>query len=181
MFPRHLTTRDNQPLLIREAVGDDAADLLPFLEVIAGDTTFITFQPGEFSLTEEQEREFLEHSRQADNQLYLVAVVDNAIVGCITFSGGKYKRSRHTGLFGLSVLKSHWHLGIGSALLDSLIDWAKSGDVIHKIDLFVRTDNTRAIALYERKGFVREGTKRLDLIVDGVPHDSYLMGLIIDR
>jgi hypothetical protein len=28
-------------------------------------------------------------------------------------------------------------------------------------------------------GFVREGTKRMDLIVDGHAHDSHLMGLVL--
>lgn len=181
MFPRKLTTKDDRPLLIRKALGDDAAEILPFLDIIATDTTYITFRPGEFSLNEEQEHAFLETALSTANQLYLLAIVDGAIVGCLTFSGGKYQRSRHTGFFGISVLKKFWDLGIGSALLAGLIDWAKASDIIRKIDLYVRTDNQRAIALYKRKGFVQEGTRIMDVIVDGTPHDSHLMGLVIGR
>jgi RimJ/RimL family protein N-acetyltransferase len=179
VFPRTLTTRDQRPLVIREAVGDDAPALLEFLEIIAADTTYISFEPGEFSMTEEQEREFLDDARRAVNHLYLVAVVGGTIAGCLTFGGGKYRRTRHTGFFGVSVRREFWSQGIGTTLLDGLLDWARDGGIVRKIDLYVRTDNHRAIALYERKGFVREGTKRMDLIVDGHAHESHLMGLVL--
>ena len=165
MFPRTCSTRDQRPITIREAVGDDAPALLAFLEVVASDTDFVSFQPGEFSMTEEQEREFLEQSRTTRNRL--------------SFDGGKYNRNQHTGFFGVSVRREFWSLGIGSALLDGLVDWARAGSVVRKIDLFVRTDNRRAIDLYERKGFLHEGTRRMDLIVDGRAYDSHLMGLVL--
>ncbi len=179
MFPRTLTTKDQRPLLLREAVADDAPALLEFLEVIAADTTYITFEPGEFSLTEEQEREFLEECRSTANHLCLVAFVGDTLAGCLSFSAGKYRRNQHNGFFGVSVRRELWSHGAGSALLDGLIDWARASNVVRKIDLYVRTDNHRAIALYERKGFVHEGTKRMDLIVDGHAHDSHLMGLVL--
>jgi RimJ/RimL family protein N-acetyltransferase len=49
--------------------------------------------------------------------------------------------------------------------------------VITKIDLRVRTDNQRAIELYQRKGFTIEGTIRKAIWIDGRYYDHYWMGL----
>ena len=46
---------------------------------------------------------------------------------------------------------------------------------IRRLDLTVYTDNDRAIALYERFGFAREGTLRADSYRDGRYVDVLLM------
>ena len=81
----------------------------------------------------------------------------------INFGSGKRPRTRHAGDFGMSVHEQYWGLGIGSMLLQSLIDWCQETGFIQKINLRVRTDNTAAIRLYERKGFKKEGTITRDL------------------
>jgi RimJ/RimL family protein N-acetyltransferase len=43
--------------------------------------------------------------------------------------------------------------------------------------LRVRTDNQRAILLYERKGFAKEGTIRKEILLDGKYFDHHWMGL----
>ena len=50
---------------------------------------------------------------------------------------------------------------------------------MRKVNLRVRTDNTRAIALYERCGFVLEGTQRHEMHVGDEFHDLHCMGLIL--
>ena len=86
---------------------------------------------------------------------------------------------RHAGEFGLSVAKAYWGLGIASALIDALLDWAREGARILKIDLRVRADNTRAIALYRRKGFAVEGRLRNQILLDGTYYDHLWMGLAL--
>ena len=66
-----------------------------------------------------------------------------------------------------------------SQVAQKLIEWAKTSGVVTKINLRVRTDNPRAIALYERKGFTFEGTIRRELLIDGVYYDHHLMGLVL--
>jgi RimJ/RimL family protein N-acetyltransferase len=69
---------------------------------------------------------------------------------------------------------------VARALLEAMLAWAHAGGVVRKVNLRVRADNVRAIALYERLGFVREGRLTRDLLVDGEFHDTLLMGLAID-
>ena len=77
----------------------------------------------------------------------------------------------------MSVHKDYWGQGIGILLLDSLLKWANDNSAVTKIHLSVRTDNHRAIDLYQRKGFVVEGTIRNDFFLDGTYYDHHLMGL----
>ena len=95
----------------------------------------------------------------------------------LNFAAGKRPRTQHTGEFGMSVRRDDWGLGIGSRLLDALINWARSSGIVTKINLRVRTDNERAMALYRAKGFILEGTISRDLCVNGRYYDHDWMGL----
>lgn len=83
-------------------------------------------------------------------------------------------------MFGLGVLKAHWRRGIGEALIAAVETWAKEHK-IHRIELTVRTTNTRALSLYDRIGFEREGLKRHSQRVDGKYVDEYLMSKLISH
>ena len=48
---------------------------------------------------------------------------------------------------------------------------------VRKVNLQVRTDNARAIALYKRKGFAVEGTISRGIFLDDVFFDLHWMGL----
>jgi RimJ/RimL family protein N-acetyltransferase len=179
MYSSEKVTKDGRALLIREAEGDDAGAVLAYIDLISRETDFLTFGPGEFSLTREEERDYLEKCRCAENCLYLLALAEGNIVGTLTFQAGTRARVRHAGEFGISVLKAYRGVGIGSVLIDSLLEWARNTGVIRKINLRVRADNHRAIGLYERKGFVVEGTLRKEIFLDGVYYDNLWMGLEI--
>ena len=174
---RQYELKNGRQLLIRQAEADDAAALLKYLDVISGETDFLSFGPGEFDLSLSEEAEFIQSCGSNDNGLFLVGVMDEKIVAGLTFAGGKRRRMRHSGELGMSVVKDCWGLGIGSLLLDALIDWARQSNVVTKLNLRVRTDNYRAVALYRRKGFIVEGTIRKDFLINGKYFDHYWMGL----
>jgi RimJ/RimL family protein N-acetyltransferase len=169
--------RDGIALVLREATVEDTRALVAYVEGVSGESDFLTFGPGEFGINETQEEEFLRNSRDAENRLYLLALIDNTIVGSLMFSAGHRPRVRHLGDFGITVRKSYWGRGIGGLMLDVLIEWARGNGIIKKVNLRVRTDNRRAIALYENKGFVIEGTVRKEIFFNGTYFDNYLMGL----
>lgn len=180
LFPRHLSTKTGEPLLIREAEKSDAPALLDYVQTVAGETDFLTFGPGEFNISIEDEEAFIENSRQAPNQVALIAETDGEIAGLLHVEGSPKKRLRHNGEFGLTVRKVFWGKGIGAHLMEAMIDWAKASGVIRKLNLKVLTHNANAIRLYERFGFENEGCIRRDTCLDGSFYDTYLMGLLID-
>jgi RimJ/RimL family protein N-acetyltransferase len=177
MQPREHTLPDGRTLVVRTAVPDDAPAVLGYVHAVSAESTFLAFGPGEFEFTEAEERTFIGDARGTPNALFLLGAIDGGLVSVLTFAGSHRPRLRHCGEFGISVRKAHWGLGIGGHMLDALIDWARAGGLVTKINLRVRTDNRRAIALYERKGFVREGTLTRDKRIDGVYYDNHLMGL----
>lgn len=177
MEPQVHPLSDGRVLLLREATGDDAAALLDYIEAVSAETDFLSFGPGEFELTERQERAFLARVAASRNELYLVGVVEDAIASSLTFMAGQRPRLRHTGELGMSVRKELWGLGIGSRMIDALLAWARETGIVTKVNLRVRTDNRRAIRLYERKGFLREGTISRELRVGGEYFAHHHMGL----
>lgn len=169
--------KNEQVLLIRQAKAQDAQAVLDYIEAISAESDFLSFGPGEFELTEAEEEDVLRQYCHSDSQLYLLGLVDDTIVATLTFSAGRRPRVRHSGEFGISVRKRYWRLGIGSLMLDTLIDWARGTEIVKKINLQVRTDNRRAIALYKRKGFAIEGTIRKAIFLNGQYFDHHWMGL----
>ena len=101
-------------------------------------------------------------------------------MGYLTFTGGNRLRTRHAGEFGITVTRGCQGVGLGRRLMAMLIDWARRGGIVRKINLLVRADNEAAIALYASLGFETEGRKRRDMLVGGTFHDALLMGLLVD-
>ena len=181
MKPTSFKLSSDQELLIREAEPEDAKKILEYVEVVSKESDVTSFGPGEFELSEKEESGVLESYKEKSNSLYLVAIVENEIVGALSFLGGKRKRIKHCGEFGMSVRKSHWRKGIGSHLISTLIGWAQIEGNIKKINLRVRTNNHKAISLYLKFGFTFEGKISDDFIVNGRYFDHYCMGLSLRK
>jgi RimJ/RimL family protein N-acetyltransferase len=177
MDARTHTLKNGQALLIREVLVKDAPAVVDYVRMVGSESPFLTFGPGEFEFTEAEERTFIGESHAEPNRLFILGSIDRSIVSLLNFSGGRRSRLRHAGEFGLTVRRPYWGLGIGSLMVDTLIAWARSTHIVTKINLRVRADNGRAIALYERKGFAREGTITREMLIDGVYFDNHVMGL----
>ena len=66
--------------------------------------------------------------------------------------------------------------GIGNALITCLLEWAVVTPGIEKVTLAVRADNDRAIALYQKHGFVLSGCDKAYLrLSDGTFVDDLRM------
>jgi len=172
--------KNNLWLTLRHAEPNDAEQLLSYLNQVAGESENITFGPGEFELSVEEERAFLWHTAQSATSFYLIAEIAGEIAGTLSFSTGKRPRIQHAGEFGMTVLRRYWNRGIGSRMLAYLIDWARHTATIRKINLRVRVDNLPAIHLYEKYGFVQEGRLTREFYLHGQFVDAYIMGLQLD-
>ena len=81
----------------------------------------------------------------------------------------------HVGLLGMGVLPEYRGRGLGEQLIRSALE-ASTQAGFEKIELSVYATNPRARALYEKVGFVLEGTKARGRKVDGVYDDVHIMG-----
>jgi L-amino acid N-acyltransferase YncA len=103
----------------------------------------------------------------------IVAVADGRIVGMIHVEASRYG----FGEFGMLVDRQWRGSGVGSALLQAGIDWARVQG-LHKLCLEVFAHNTAAIALYRKYGFVEEGHRvKHYRRASGELWDSLVMGL----
>jgi len=111
-----------------------------------------------------------------DDSVLFLADAGGAVVGSIyaSLSGGVVD-------LGMFVAAGHRGGGIGSALLEAVIDWARTQEA-HKVSLAVWPTNYPAIGLYARYGFRIEGTRRRHYRRrSGELWEAIWMGLILDH
>ena len=105
------------------------------------------------------ERRYLRAIRRYPNAAVYVADDEGEIVGRLSVARDQHPASRHVADIGLMVAQTHRRQGVGTALLDAAVDWARHSGV-RKLELHVFPWNTAAIALYEKFGFEREGYRK---------------------
>ena len=109
-----------------------------------------------------------------------VAFMDEDLVGQISVLGGSLMRTHHIGEVEMFVHPQVRGQGIGSELLVHALSWCTNNEHLQKIELSVMADNRRAIALYNRHGFVQEGCQRSAFIdLDKKERDKILMGRFV--
>ena len=108
--------------------------------------------------------------------IVLVAELDGTLVGCAGMNAtGPALRRRHVMGIGISVAVEAQGQGVGTALMRALCDYADAWVGLLRIELTVFTDNETALRLYQRCGFVIEGTLRGYALRDGRYVDAYAM------
>ncbi len=125
--------------------------------------------------TVEETRKYIEGPQP--NNMGLVAVMDGMIVGDVGLHRYLNRRS-HAGSIGMGVHDAWQGRGIARALIGEVLAIADRWLNLQRIELTVYTDNDRAISLYERNGFVREGHFKAFAFRDGEYVDAYSMARI---
>ena len=158
---------------IREAEPGDAAALCELSAAIGG-------EPGAWLLTTEMwrsvsdERRYLRSVRRHPDAAVYVVLDSDSIVGRLSLARDTHPASRHVADLGLMVAAGYRRRGIGRALLEQAVTWAREAGVT-KLELHVFPWNEPAIALYEAFGFVREGVRTGHYLRDGAEVDAILM------
>lgn len=145
---------------IRPVVPADVAGILDLFESVAAEQRWIATESG---FDREQYREFISlSSRRSDDTVAFVAL-DGArnIAGHI--SAYREAGSDQWSL-GMLVAKEHRRKGAGSALLQTLIDWAARTPAVPELYLEVFPHNEAALALYRRFGFVEKAYHKEQLL-----------------
>jgi L-phenylalanine/L-methionine N-acetyltransferase len=110
----------------------------------------------------------------------IVVEIDGQVVGHAGLM--IYTRRRgHVGSIGMGVDERFQGRGAGTALMAALIDLADNWYNLHRLELEVYCDNAGAVHLYEKFGFVLEGTHRDYAFRDGRFVDAYSMARMRPR
>ena len=143
--------------MLRNGVASDGSAVFENFNRTHAETDFLLSYPDENSFDSEKEGQFLEQKTASAHEIELIAFVDGKVAGTAGIEAvGTKDKVRHRAEFGISVLKEYWGLGIGRALLEACIKCAKEAGYA-QLELTVVAENARAIALYQKAGFVEYG------------------------
>jgi RimJ/RimL family protein N-acetyltransferase len=163
---------------IREVTPEDAVSVISLLQRLYSETSFLLYDPGESVPRVEDYAKRISDGRAKESVVLLVAENLDGLIGVISGGRGTAKRNRHSLFLVLGVLQAQWHQGVGRSLLGAMENWALAHG-IHRLELTVRMDNARALQLYEKVGFIREGTKHHSLKIEGQFVDELFMSKLI--
>ena len=83
--------------------------------------SFCRSNPDEFAFTPEQERDWIEQSRNSPNTALLACFVDGRLAANGQIDFMPQRKTRHRATVSLAVLREYWGLGIGSALFEQFL------------------------------------------------------------
>ena len=118
-------------------------------------------------------------STSGPNFVCLVATSEKEIVGMASLTRFEGRRS-HVGAVGMGVHDAYVGNGLGTRLLSSLLEVADDWWALCRTELTVNADNARAIGLYERMGFEREGLLRDYALRGGELIDAVSMARLVN-
>ena len=154
---RAITLKDGRTAVLRNPDPEaDAAALIGHLRQIVSKTEFLLRYPEECDWTEAQERELLSENNADDMRLMLVCEVDGEIAGMCGLSLYRQIKFRHRASLDIGLQKQFWGLGIGTAMLEALIEAARERGVM-QLELEYIEGNQRGRALYDKAGFTEVG------------------------
>lgn len=176
---KNIVLRDGSMLQISRPRGENAAEILEYLKIVGGETHFLLMDGNGLGISEETERNILEQNLKLERGGMHIGRIDGELACIFSLSCNPRRRMAHVGEIALSVRKRYWHIGVGSAIMEALIELAKEAS-LKNVELGVYADNERAIALYKRFGFEEIGRHRGRMCVDGEYYDEILMDLHLD-
>jgi RimJ/RimL family protein N-acetyltransferase len=144
-------------IIIRRPNESDAQSIIDYSKILFASTDQVLTTLEEYTITLENEKTWINNFNQNPNALVLVTEVNKQIVALLFFVPLPKKKNCHTGEFGVSVHPDFQAKGIGKALIENLLTWARANETIEKVFLNVFSTNKYAIKLYQKMGFKEEG------------------------
>ncbi len=164
--------------VVRRARPDDAAALVELAVAVGSEPEAWLLNTDSWRSVGE-ERRYLRALKRHPDAAVFVADDDGAIVGRLSVARDPHRASHHVADLGLMVAAGHRRRGIGQALLEQAVEWARAAGV-RKLELHVFPWNEPAIRLYEQFGYEREGLRRDHYRRDNEYVDAILMAYRVD-
>lgn len=156
-YNKTITLKDGRICTLRNGVDNDGEKALDIFIRTHEQTDFLLTYPDEIKFTAEEEGEYLQKKTDSENAVEIVAEIDGEIVGTAGIEAlGAQEKLRHRCGFGVGIDKKYWGLGIGKELLNGCIECAEKAG-FSQMELEVAAENERAIAMYQKYGFIEFG------------------------
>ena len=162
---------------IKKLTSADSFGFLNLLLTLDNETKFMMLEPNERNVSSEDMTLRLSKIDETNSVLF-GAFDDGNLVGYVNVLRGDANRIRHSAYIAMGILLSYTGQGIGKLLLNKVDEWARKYGVT-RLELTVMAHNEKAIKLYEKMGFNKEGIKKNSILIDGNYIDEYYMGKIL--
>ena len=159
---KEIILKDGDKITVRPVrVTDAEALMVLFRKTFEQNHQFFTMTAQEATekvKTVEDHVKWLENALEKQ-WLVLLAFYNDRIVGWGTIKLAEKSRQQHIGVVALVLLEEYTSRGIGSVLMDMMIDWSRNNEALEKLSLCVISNNQRAYNMYKKYGFIEEGRR----------------------
>jgi RimJ/RimL family protein N-acetyltransferase len=169
--------RDGRRWTLRPARPTDGRPLARLFAEVRTEGRWLITTPG--SVSEPSEAFWISELIRAAEHLALVAEADGDVVGNVLVNVDRGVATEHIGVLSICIARDWRDVGIGSELVAAAQAWVLERG-LRKLSLGVFPDNERAIAVYEKQGFIREGLRRRQYRSGDVYRDEVLMAWFPD-
>jgi len=166
------TARDGRRWTMRPGRPTDGRGLARLFAEVRKEGRWLITTPG--SVSEPSEAFWISEMVRAGEHLILVAEADGEVIGNVLVSVERGVATEHIGVLSITIADGWRDVGIGSELVTAAQRWATERG-LRKVSLGVFPDNDRAVAVYEKRGFVREGLRRMQYRSGDRYRDEVLM------
>jgi RimJ/RimL family protein N-acetyltransferase len=155
----------------------EEGDLPAFVEWLADKEVTRWLAEMSFAPSLDQEIEWYEGRRgDPDSLMWAIETVAGQLVGSTELRLFPVRKKAE---FGIVIgEKSKWDGGLGTEALRLILGYAFGELELNRVELTTAEDNERALRVYEKLGFVREGLKRQDRVLDGRFGNTVLMAVL---
>ncbi len=149
------------------------------LSEIANDIEVRDYLSNVFPYTEIVEENFIKSlsSQKVPTDIVFGIEIDGKLIGTVGIH--RINWASRNGYLGIAIFdKGFWNRGIGTEATSLILKYAFEYLNLHKILLEVYEYNERAIRVYEKLGFKREGILRKNHYLKGKYYDVIVMGIL---
>lgn len=164
-------------LQVIEVTSVHASDVEVVMRTIAAETEFMMYELVEIP-NPARLKQRLRRLQKNKSGVAFLAYDESSPAGYALLARGQLARNQGVGEVVLGVCASNQTKGVGSALMDALIDWA-GRQSMYRLELDVHTDNHEAVRLYIKFGFSIEGVMRRRAHINGRYVNKYKMALLL--
>lgn len=115
------------------------------------------------NITKEEQKKWFDKLNKRNDYLIWGVTYDDMPVGVVGMKQINYQE-KTAEYFGYIGEKNFWGYGIGKQMMEFIINNAKKSK-LEKLYLYVSSENARAIALYEKYGFILCEKRNLDTLL----------------
>lgn len=154
-------------IVIRAAEPNDASALLTLLKQLQTESDFFELDVDVNQISAQSEAQQIELLNASGTNLVLLATSGKQLVGIATVQ----QISDLTGEVGVAVLAAYQEIGLGTMLVDELINWQINYSKLKYLVLEVKKENLSAIRLYHKLGFKNQTETKQTIWMKKEPED----------